>query len=94
MAELNNKKPVGFELSSNNRICYEFGSFINPFSSMTTYVFLVWQTYFFFLIYANTFWKLYTHVVIQNIIAHEVVGDNPKYHKCFQFTAIYVLSHL
>ena len=29
---------------------------------MTTCVFLVWQTYFIFFIYANKIWKLYTYV--------------------------------
>ena len=40
-------KPVGFELNSIMHMCCAFGSHIYSISSMTTYVFFVWQTYIF-----------------------------------------------
>ena len=58
-----NKKPVGFELSGNMCMYYAFDSHINSFLSMTTNIFLVWQTYFSFLIYAFNF-ENYTHMYI------------------------------
>ena len=51
----NKKKPSGFELSSNMHMYYVFSNLIYYFLSMTTCVFLVWQTCFFFLLYANNF---------------------------------------
>ena len=39
-------KPVGFELNSNIHMYYALGSHIYSLSSMTTYVFLAWQTSF------------------------------------------------
>ena len=36
---------------------FTFGSHICSFTSVTTYVFFVWQTYFFFLIYVKIFWN-------------------------------------
>ena len=42
---------------------FTFGSHICSFIPMTTYGFLVWQTYFFFLIYVNIFWN-YTYMCI------------------------------
>ena len=36
---------------------YAFGNHIYSFSPMFTYIFLVWQTYFFFLIYTNDCWN-------------------------------------
>ena len=41
-------------------VLYQISSYyyyIYSFSSMTTYLFPVWQTYFFFFIYANNFWN-------------------------------------
>ena len=43
------------DLSSNMHMCYAFGNHICPLPSMNTYVFLVWQIYFVFYIYANNF---------------------------------------
>ena len=48
-------KPVGFELNSNMQMYYVFGNHIYSLSSMTTYVFFVWQIYFVLCIYANNF---------------------------------------
>ena len=47
------RKPVDFELSSDMHIYNAFDNDIYFLSSMTTYLFLLWHTYFFFLIYAN-----------------------------------------
>ena len=44
---------VVFSVSSNMHMYYAFDNLIYSFSSITTYVFPVWQTYFFFLIYPN-----------------------------------------
>ena len=44
-------------------ICIMYLATISILSSITTYVFLVWQTYFFFFIYANNFWNC-THIGI------------------------------
>ena len=56
---------------------YIFDNRIYSFSFMTTYIFLVWQSYFFFLIYANTF--EIKHVGMQTTNAHEVLSDSLKY---------------
>ena len=40
-----NKKPVGFVFSSNMHMYYAFDYHIYSFSSMTTNVFLDWQTF-------------------------------------------------
>ena len=76
-----NKKPVGFELSSNMHMCYEFGNYIYSSSSMTTCIFLVWQTYFVFfsLFMPMTFEILHTCISIQNTNDHEVLDDGYKY---------------
>ena len=42
---------------------FTFGMHIYPFTSMTTYGFLIWQTYFSFLVYTITFWNC-THMCI------------------------------
>ena len=62
-----NKKPVGFEFSSNMHMYYAFDNYIYSFSSVTTYVFLVWQTYFFHYL-CQKFLKLYTHVHVYKIL--------------------------
>ena len=43
---------------------------------MTTYLFLVWQTYFFFLLYANTVEIVHTCIGMQNTNAHKVLSDS------------------
>ena len=48
-------KTVYSKLSSNKDMYHAFCKHINSLSSMTTYVLLVWQTYFVFCIYANNF---------------------------------------
>ena len=53
--------PVGFELSSNMHMDYAFGNHTYSLPSMTTYVFLVWHTYFVFCIYTKNFGNC-THV--------------------------------
>ena len=52
------KKPAGFELIMH--MYYAFDNHIYLFSSMTPYVFLVWQIYYSFLIYAFNFLTLRT----------------------------------
>ena len=39
-----NQKPVGFELSSNMHMYYAFDNHIHSFTSMTTHLYLGWQT--------------------------------------------------
>ena len=56
-------KSAVVELSSNMSLCYAYGNNIYSLSSITTYVFLVWQTYFVFCIYANSFGNC-THMYI------------------------------
>ena len=46
-------KQIGFELSSHMHMYYAFGNYIYCFSSVTMYVFLVWQTYFVSITYVN-----------------------------------------
>ena len=43
-----NKKPIGFELSSNMLMCYAYNNHIYTFSFKTTYVFLVLADIFLF----------------------------------------------
>ena len=45
---------------------FTFGNHSCSLTSINTYRFFVWQTYFLFLIYANMFWN-YTHVYIYKI---------------------------
>ena len=72
-------KPVSFELSSNMHMYYVFGTHIYFFSSMTTYVFFVWQTDFCSLFMPRTFKIVHTCVSIQNTNVHEVLNDRLKY---------------
>ena len=44
-----------------------------------TYAFIVWQIYFFFLIYANKFNIIYTDVCIYNTNAYPGLSDSHKY---------------
>ena len=48
-------KPVDFEFNSNMHMYYAFDNYIYSFLSITSHAFLVWQAYFFFLVYANNF---------------------------------------
>ena len=58
---------------------YAYDNHIYSFSSITTYVFLDWQTFFFFLIYADTFEIVHTSLCIQNTNAYKVLTDSHKY---------------
>ena len=58
---------------------YVFDSHIYSFSSVTTYIFPIWQAYFFFFIYANNFKIVHTCVSIWNTSAHELLSDSHKY---------------
>ena len=87
-----NKKWVGFELSSNMHMYYAFDKHIYSFSSMSAYIFPVWQAYFFFLIYASTFEIVHTCVSVKNTKGHKVLSDRNKYftfvnHTCY-FTSM------
>ena len=62
---LQSAKPLGIELSS-MYIYYAFDNHIYFLSRMNTYVYLVWQIYFVFYIYANNFGH-YTHICIMPI---------------------------
>ena len=72
-----NKKPVGFELSIFMHMCYAFDNHIYYFSFMTIFVFLVWQTYFFFfwLFMPITFENVESCICIQNTNAHELSSE-------------------
>ena len=48
---------------------------------MPTYLFLIWQTYFFFLIYVNTLEIVHTCICVQNNNALEVLSDSLKYYR-------------
>ena len=48
------------------------------FTSMTTYGFLIWQTYYFFLIYANIFWICPHPCINKNTNAPEVLHWQPQ----------------
>ena len=80
-------KPIDFELISNMHIFYVFDKHIYFLTSMTTYIFLVWKTYFVFCIYANNLGNC-THVYN----AHEVKVDSLKYFtfvsSMFSFTSM------
>ena len=74
-----------------------FDNHIYSFLFMTTYVFPVWQTYFFFLIYANKFEIVHTCASIQNTSnPHEVFSDSHKYLLCkpYFFLHIYDLLNI
>ena len=58
---------------------FAFGNHSSSFSSMTTYIFLVWHTYFSFLICPITYGIVHTGVSIQNTKGHEVLSDSRKY---------------
>ena len=58
---------------------YAFGSDIYSFSSVSTYVFLVWQIYFFVLYIPITFEILHICISIPNTNDHEMLGDSHKY---------------
>ena len=64
------KKPIGFELSTIMHMYYAFCNYIYSFSSMATYVLLVWQTYFLSVIYTNTFEIVHASVSVQNANNH------------------------
>ena len=67
-------------LSSNMQMHFAFESHIYSSSSMTTYVFPIYQTLFLFLIYANDFWTCtHMYIYIQNTTGHEVLSDSHKY---------------
>ena len=55
---------------------YAFDNHIYSFSSMTTYAFPVWQTYFFPSFMPITFEIIHKCVSIQNTNAHEVLNDS------------------
>ena len=70
---------------------YATGTHIHSFSSMTTYVFIVWQINFPFLIYANNFEVEHMCKFIQNTNAHDVSSDNNKF---LHLYAVFVPSHI
>ena len=55
----------GFEYSSNMQMYYTFGNHIYSLSSMTTFIFLVWKTYFYFLYFGNN----YRHCTLMSTIS-------------------------
>ena len=57
---------------------FTFGNHTCSFTSMTTYWFLTWQTYFFLSVMPIPFEIVYTCVYIQNTNAHEMLNWEPK----------------
>ena len=86
-----NKKPVCIELSSNVHRYYAFDNHIYYFSCMTSYVLLVWQAYFCFLMYANNFWNCW-HMYLYKILMPICVKWQPEIfyiYKPYLFLHIY-----
>ena len=69
---------------------YVFDNHIYSFSSMNTYVILIWKTYFLFFI-TITFEVDHTFVSKPNASAHGVLDDSTN---ILHLKAIYVPSHL
>ena len=61
------KMPLGSEFSSNMNMYYAFDNHIYSFLPIITYVFLVWQTWFPLLIYANKLSNV-THMYLYKIL--------------------------
>ena len=80
-------EPVGFELSSYIHMQCSFGNHIYSLSSMNTYVFLLWQTYSIFCVYANNFGNC-THLCIMPMKCYV---DSLK---SFTFLKPYLLFHI
>ena len=77
---------------------FTFGSHLCSSIFMTTNVFFVWQTYFFFIISANYTWNCRDICVYKSTNTHEVLSDSLKYftsisHIC-PFSSMFPLAFL